>query len=327
MSGDDFDVVKFPDIAVPPSLDEADQYDAMVAAVRQRGGLSEGENLTAIPAGSPPPGSSFTRERVVTSPTGKKYDIYTRYLGRGFSEIELDAKPSETFAPPEPVATAREPVAGQEALQDIDDGFSGEGAPGATSVECAFAKGFVKGAVVGYAVGFVLGALGPVGAAIGIGLLLYSVYETATHWDEIKAMTPEQKAELIGELIGGVVGGGLGARRGMRVRARFRKPPKTLKDIHKGRQDVHKPGTNEHKTRTNSPKGKPTGWRNPGEADALTLKAYQKGKVTERFPDGKPKEVKWNAGEAVGEKGETQITVKLKQNGQMHGFPSGPKVP
>jgi hypothetical protein len=103
------------------------------------------------------------------------------------------------------------------------------------------------------------------------------------------------------------------------------RPPKSSSDLDTGRQNIHKPGTNEYKTRSISPKGKPTAWKNPSKGDALTLEAYEKGTVTETYPDGSPKEIKWDAGEAVGENGESQVSVKLKANGKMHGFPSGPK--
>jgi hypothetical protein len=111
--------------------------------------------------------------------------------------------------------------------------------------------------------------------------------------------------------------------------------PKEQPEIDEGRQNIHKAGTNEHKTRSASPKGKPTTWSNPDEADALTQEAYEKGTVTQTHPDGSPAEIKWDAGKPVGENGETQVTVKVKKPtvqsdgsikpGKIHGFPSGPK--
>jgi hypothetical protein len=78
------------------------------------------------------------------------------------------------------------------------------------------AEGFVEGFAVGYAVSFMLAALGPVGAVIGLGLLLYSAYQIVTNWDRNKALPPGEKARLVGGLVGGIVGGGLGGRAGAR---------------------------------------------------------------------------------------------------------------
>src|SRR5262249_16746991 len=78
------------------------------------------------------------------------------------------------------------------------------------------------------------------------------------------------------------------------------RPPKTKDDLN-DRQKIHKPGTNEYKTRSASPKGPPTAWADPAKADDLTVDAYDNGQITDRFPDGSPKEVKWDTGEPIGE--------------------------
>jgi RHS repeat-associated protein len=104
------------------------------------------------------------------------------------------------------------------------------------------------------------------------------------------------------------------------------RPPKTADDIDRGRQNIHNQGTNEYNTRSASQKGPPTAWADGVDGDATTVDAYNNGDVTKTHPDGSPSEVKWDAGKPVGENGETQVTVKTKQNGQMHGFPSGPKT-
>lgn len=103
------------------------------------------------------------------------------------------------------------------------------------------------------------------------------------------------------------------------------RPPKTLNDLDVGRQNIHKKGTNEYDTRCTSLKGPPTAWRDAAIADIKTLEAYNKGTVTKTYPDGTLQEIKWFSGMVVGENGEQQITVKIKRNGKIHGFPSGTK--
>lgn len=107
------------------------------------------------------------------------------------------------------------------------------------------------------------------------------------------------------------------------------RPAKSKDDIDRGRQNNHIEGTNEHKVRSQSEaKGNQSTWKDGAKADELTLEAYDKGTVTQRWPDGSVKEVKWDSGSAnpVGAQGQTQITVKAKPgNGKIHGFPSGPR--
>jgi hypothetical protein len=82
---------------------------------------------------------------------------------------------------------------------------------------------------VGYALGVVLGALGPVGAVIGVGLLLYGAYELITNWDR---MSDEEKARAIGGIVGGLIGGGLAGRQGARARTGTAEPePFPLEEV------------------------------------------------------------------------------------------------
>jgi len=65
---------------VPEGLDEAEQQAVMLKAVKQRGGLHNGEELTAVPSGTPPlPG--WTPVQTVTAPSGKPYRVYMKFPG------------------------------------------------------------------------------------------------------------------------------------------------------------------------------------------------------------------------------------------------------
>ena len=181
----------------------------MVEAAKQRGGLRPGEDLTALPSGTTPPSGDWKSAGTVTAPgTDDTYDVYTR------DPAPVAQPPANTPTDSSAGPTSATPP-GTDALKDIDNNFS-PNPPGDTVTKCAgaFAEGFVSGFVVGFAVGFVLAALGPVGAVIGVGLLLYSAYQLVTNWDKIQALPPEDKARLAGNILGGVVGGGLGAKAG-----------------------------------------------------------------------------------------------------------------
>jgi uncharacterized membrane protein (Fun14 family) len=222
-------VVRFPDIPIPPNLDEQEQHDVMLDAAKRRGGLRPGEDLTALPAGTPPLGGDWKPAGTIKAPgSGKAYDVYTRDPAPATTEPS-DASPdtSPSDAPP-----------GTDALKDVDNNFSPD-SPEDTVAKCAegFAEGFVEGFVVGYAVGFALAALGPVGAVIGVGLLLYSVYQVVTNWDKIMAAPPEEKARMIGGLAGGIVGGGLGARAGGETATDL--PPRSLEPAEEFFKDTH----------------------------------------------------------------------------------------
>jgi hypothetical protein len=112
----------------------------------------------------------------------------------------------------------------------------------------------------------------------------------------------------------------------IRVSKKLKRPKKSKANIEKGKQNNHKDGTNENSQRKQSPKHKDTStWKNNDDADDLTVKAYEKGKVTERYPDGSPKTIKWETGQEVGAQGQTQISVKVNPKGEIHGYPSGPR--
>jgi len=65
---------------VPAGLDEAEQQSVMLKALKQRGGLHNGEELTAVPSGTPPlPG--WTPVQTITAPSGKPYRVYMKFPG------------------------------------------------------------------------------------------------------------------------------------------------------------------------------------------------------------------------------------------------------
>jgi len=66
---------------VPEGLNEAEQQAVMLKAVKQRGGLGKGEELTAIPSGSPPLPGGWTSVGTVSAPSGKAYRIYMKFPG------------------------------------------------------------------------------------------------------------------------------------------------------------------------------------------------------------------------------------------------------
>lgn len=237
-TSESYDLVQFPDLPTAPAIEEEEQYQVMVNAADRRGGLRPGEDLTALPSNHPPPPGNWHSEgRIVAPASGREYTIYTQHppvqQEMAFSDDEADvitAKPpggSASNAIPGDGAPRSVPP-GSDALNDIDNNFSPTQAPDDTTAKCAagFAKGFVSGFAVGLGVGFVLGLLGPIGAAIGVGMLLYSVYEVATNWDAIQALPPEKKWEMVGNLAGGILGGGLGAKGGLAARARLKPAPR-----------------------------------------------------------------------------------------------------
>jgi hypothetical protein len=66
---------------VPEGLDEVEQQSVMLKAVRQRGGLRKGEELTAVPSGTPPLPGGWTSVGTVTASSGKPYRIYMKFPG------------------------------------------------------------------------------------------------------------------------------------------------------------------------------------------------------------------------------------------------------
>jgi len=126
--------------------------------------------------------------------------------------------------------------------------------------------------VVGFGVGFVLGLMGPVGVAIGVGLLLYSVYETAANWDKIMAAPPEKKAEMLGNLAGGILGGGMGAKAGLGLRTRlgtFGEPPAGVGEPGKGGNATESDGTAGDEADTGTPRTEPTELQKQQLQDAI----------------------------------------------------------
>lgn len=66
---------------VPEGLDEVEQQSVMLKAVKQRGGLRAGEELTAVPSGTPPLPGGWTSVGTVSAPSGKSYRIYMKFPG------------------------------------------------------------------------------------------------------------------------------------------------------------------------------------------------------------------------------------------------------
>src|SRR3954453_5193784 len=66
---------------VPEGLNEAEQQAVMLKAVKQRGGLGKGEELTAVPSGSPPLAEGWGWVGTVRAPPGKPYRIYMKFPG------------------------------------------------------------------------------------------------------------------------------------------------------------------------------------------------------------------------------------------------------
>ena len=74
--------------------------------------------------------------------------------------------------------------------------------------------------------GVVLGFLGPLGLAIGVGLMLYGLYELATNWSK---MSDVDKARAAGGVLGGLFTGGRGAKRGAKKLRRAATPKPKVK--------------------------------------------------------------------------------------------------
>jgi hypothetical protein len=335
---DGVEVVRFPDVAPPPDIDEKEQYAAMMAACKKRGGLSRGENLIALPEGTQSP-QGWSREGKIRAPSGNAYDVYVRkdhLVNYAFEPEVITASPNGKNK------LGRSAPPGNDALQDIDENFSPEAAPDGTVQPCvsAFAKGFVKGAVVGYAVGFVLAALGPAGVVIGAGLLLYSAYEIVTNWEQIVAGPPEKKAQMLGELMGGVVGGGLGARHGRLAIEPSPGPVGKPNDVFKSspaepapaepkigrqQQSSHIKGTPENLNRVKQ--GKPTSTfdGDKATADALTQEAWSKGKPVPGRPHIREHDFGRRVGTGPKGGGQNKVRVHRNSKGQIHGHPSGPE--
>lgn len=190
-----------PDVKpVDPAL-EKEQAAAINAGMDKA--KTEGQQgpfqAVAYPKGSPPPDGDWTYAGDV-QPEGssQKWDVYTR------------PRPQTIEFEPEEI-TAEPPPKGQEALKDTDK-FSSTESPDNTAAECAVA--FAEGFVEGMAIGFALAALGPLGLAIGLGMLIYSLpdlYDMVQNWDKL---TPQEKARFWG----GVAGGLKGAKTGAKVR-------------------------------------------------------------------------------------------------------------
>ncbi len=66
---------------VPEGLNEVEQQAVMLKAVKQRGGIRRGEELTAVPFGTPPLPGGWTAVGNVTAPSGKPYRIYMKFPG------------------------------------------------------------------------------------------------------------------------------------------------------------------------------------------------------------------------------------------------------
>lgn len=64
----------------PSDLDEEEQKATMVKAVKQRGGVHRGEELTVLPVGTPPPGGAWRSAGTINAPgSGKPYKIYMKF--------------------------------------------------------------------------------------------------------------------------------------------------------------------------------------------------------------------------------------------------------
>ena len=104
--------VQYPDLKpVDPELQQ-EQFAAMKGAVAERGGLSEGEDLTAYPAGSDPPGGTWKKAGTYRPEGGTSaWDVYTR-------------RP-DTLTMPELAITLGKPpagtVPGEDSLKDVAD--------------------------------------------------------------------------------------------------------------------------------------------------------------------------------------------------------------
>ena len=66
---------------VPEGLNEVEQQAVMLKAVKQRGGIRQGEELTAVPFGTPPLPGGWTAVGNVNAPSGKPYRIYMKFPG------------------------------------------------------------------------------------------------------------------------------------------------------------------------------------------------------------------------------------------------------
>jgi hypothetical protein len=72
--------VRDPNTPEPSDLDEEEQKATMVKAVKQRGGVHRGEELTALPLGTPPPGGAWRAAGNINAPgSGKPYKIYMKF--------------------------------------------------------------------------------------------------------------------------------------------------------------------------------------------------------------------------------------------------------
>ncbi|HLV85424.1 MAG TPA: hypothetical protein VKV39_00500 [Candidatus Sulfotelmatobacter sp.] len=72
----DTKIVRDETLAAPPGLDEVEQQDVMLRAVKL-GLRRPTDDLTAVPAGSPPPGAGWRKVKDLPAPgSGKPYSIY-----------------------------------------------------------------------------------------------------------------------------------------------------------------------------------------------------------------------------------------------------------
>jgi hypothetical protein len=70
-------IARDPKLPVPEGLDEGEQQAAMLKAVKQRGGVHRGEQLTVVPLGTPPlPGPWQAAGKVNAPGSGKPYTVY-----------------------------------------------------------------------------------------------------------------------------------------------------------------------------------------------------------------------------------------------------------